>query len=88
PTYNLIHEYPVPTGTIYHMDLYRLNDPQELQFLGVKDLWAPDSLFLIEWPGNGEGFLPASDFNLSIERPDGAKDDERVIMFDAEINNA
>ena len=66
PTYNLIQEYQVEQGMVYHMDLYRLEDPSELEFLGLDDLWSQESLFLIEWPEKGEGFLQAADVELSI----------------------
>lgn len=66
PTYNLIQEYRVSTAMVYHMDLYRLNDPEELAYLALQDLWGDDSLFLIEWPQKGEGFLPPADAALSL----------------------
>lgn len=65
PTYNLIQEYPCDKGVVYHMDLYRVNDPFELEFLALGDLWTDKALFLIEWPEKGQGFLP--DANLQIE---------------------
>ncbi len=82
PTYNLIHEYPVEIepsaganneqvnvdGTIYHMDLYRLNDPEELEFLGIADLWSANSLFLVEWPERGKGILQEPDYVVEISK--------------------
>ena len=85
PTYNLIHEYPVPAGTIYHMDLYRLDDPSELEFLGMEDLWQNDSLFLIEWPENGQRALQVADFHLSIEPTTVDSDGQRRINFWANV---
>ncbi len=72
PTYNLIHEYPVTGGVIFHMDLYRLNDPQELEFLAIADLWQSQSLFLIEWPHRGaEQLVPATKaINIEISESD------------------
>ena len=67
PTYNLIHEYPIKTGTIYHLDLYRVQDPQELECLAIADLWQQDSLFLIEWPSRAEQGLPEPTHSISIE---------------------
>lgn len=66
PTYNLIQEYSVAQGTIYHMDLYRLNDPAELEFLALEDLWCESSLFLIEWPSKGEGMLRSATHQIDI----------------------
>ena len=67
PTYNLIQEYAVDGGIIYHMDLYRLQDPEELAYLGVADLWSSRSLFLVEWPERGDGFLPTATARITIE---------------------
>ena len=59
-------------GTIFHMDLYRLQDPEELYFMGVKELWQPNSLFLIEWPEKGKGILQHPDYIVEISK-NGAK---------------
>lgn len=68
PTYNLIQEYPVEQGIIYHMDLYRLDDPTEIEFLGLEDLIGDSSLFLIEWPAKGRGYLPSESHQINIEK--------------------
>lgn len=68
PTYNLVHEYSVELGTIYHMDLYRLQDPEELAFLALADLWTERSLFLIEWPERGQTCLPKPTQLLRLEQ--------------------
>jgi len=68
PTYNLIQEYKVEQGMVYHMDLYRLNDPSELEFLGLEDLWSDRSLFLIEWPEKGEGFLQPANIEITMNK--------------------
>ena len=66
PTYNLIQEYPFVDFTVYHMDLYRLEDVSELEYLALGDLWNEQSIFLIEWPENGEGYLPVCDYQIEI----------------------
>lgn len=70
PTYNIIQEYPVKlgskSGTIYHMDLYRLEDPLELEFLGIEDLWNSQTMFLIEWPERAKGLLRNADYTVDI----------------------
>ena len=80
PTYNLIQEYPVDNGVVYHMDLYRLQDPEELSFLALEDLWSDNSIFLIEWPQNGDGYLVPASHCISIEK--NAKTNVRKIEFD------
>lgn len=66
PSYNLVHQYPTDTASISHLDLYRLDDPEELEMLGLADLLGDTSLLLIEWPEKGEGRLPAADFVIDI----------------------
>lgn len=68
PTYNLIQEYQVEQGMVYHMDLYRLEDSSELEFLGLNDLWSNRSLFLIEWPEKGEGFLQSANIEITLNK--------------------
>ena len=82
PTYNLIQEYKVPKGMVYHMDLYRLDDPSELEFLALADLWSETTVFLIEWPQKGEGFLPTPDASLSLNIFDDAGSKKRKIILD------
>jgi len=81
PTYNLIQEYQVEQGMIYHMDLYRLNDPSELEFLGLEDLWSDRSLFLIEWPEKGKGFLQQANVEITIDKMFDSSQSHRNIVL-------
>jgi len=51
---------------IHHMDLYRLSDPEELEFIGIRELDDPALLLLIEWPERGRGMLPATDLDVHL----------------------
>jgi tRNA threonylcarbamoyladenosine biosynthesis protein TsaE len=67
PTYTLIEPYEFDERSVYHLDLYRLTDPREVDALGLRDLLLPRCVFLIEWPERGAGALPAIDLTIRIQ---------------------
>ena len=81
PTFTLVEPYDLQWGQVYHFDLYRIADPEELEFLGVDDYLEGGHLCLIEWPERGTGFLPAADIIVDI-RVD--KNGSRKIRFTPE----
>ena len=68
PTFNLLFRYEAPRGVrVAHLDLYRLERPEEVWELGWAELPAPDELALIEWPERAEGLLPEPRWEVEIE---------------------
>jgi tRNA threonylcarbamoyladenosine biosynthesis protein TsaE len=66
PTYTLVERYEIPGGEAAHLDLYRLAAAAELDFLGLDELAAEATLWLVEWPERGEGSLPPPDLLLRL----------------------
>lgn len=66
PTYNLVEEYTVGEKKIVHFDLYRIIDPEELEWIGINDYFDQDSVCFIEWPDKGKGFLPEPDTVITL----------------------
>jgi len=62
PTYTLLEQYEMDSMQVLHMDLYRIADPGELEFLGLPDLLDEQTILLIEWPDKGGQWLPGPDF--------------------------
>lgn len=77
PTYTLVEPYDLQPWQVYHFDLYRLGDPEELEYMGIRDYFSQKSCSFIEWPEKGAGMLPKQDLIINLEY----NDEQRVITL-------
>ena len=66
PTYTIVEPYSIDNHVVYHFDLYRLDDPEELESLGIRDYCDGQSICFFEWPEKGGNLLPNADIKLEL----------------------
>ena len=74
PTYTLVEPYEIDSKTVFHFDLYRLTDPEELEYIGFSDYLDETSLCLVEWPEKAAGMLPVADLDISLVMKDSGRE--------------
>lgn len=86
PTYTLVEPYIINDKPVYHADLYRLDDPEELEFIGFFDYFdEPNSLIIIEWVSRAENLLPKPDIQIKINRLDDDKRAVEIVGVDLDL---
>lgn len=79
PTYTLVEPYELPPWQVYHFDLYRLADPEELEYMGIRDYFCDNCCCFIEWPEKGAGLLANADIIINMVY----QDEHRMIDLSA-----
>lgn len=74
PTFALVHVYDAPKSAVYHVDLYRLDSPRDLQNIGWDDLVQADALLIIEWPERAKELLPETHLPIQLRHIEGDPD--------------
>ncbi len=85
PTYTLVEPYNIQDKAVFHFDLYRLNDPYELELMGIRDyLDTPHALFLFEWPSKGGDEIPSADLTIEILKSEDELSRQVTLSFQSE----
>ena len=80
PTYTLVEPYELADRRLFHFDLYRLVDPEELEYVGIRDYLDGASVVLVEWPERAGALLPPPDLELRLDYlPDGRQAELRPL---------
>ncbi len=78
PTYTIVEPYELSDRVVYHFDLYRINDPEELNYSGLDELLDSNALRIVEWPQKGAGALPEPDIEVYLNFAETARTIEIV----------
>ena len=73
PTYTIVEPYSIDNHVVYHFDLYRLNNPEELESLGIRDYCDGQSICFFEWPEKGKNLTPNADISLLLSYTEEAR---------------
>ncbi|GAA0823752.1 tRNA (adenosine(37)-N6)-threonylcarbamoyltransferase complex ATPase subunit type 1 TsaE [Colwellia sp. D2M02] len=80
PTYTIVEPYELAQWRVFHFDLYRLSDPEELEYMGIRDYFNDDCCCFIEWPEKGTGLLAKADLIINM----AYQNEQRTINLQAE----
>ncbi|PCJ30416.1 MAG: tRNA (adenosine(37)-N6)-threonylcarbamoyltransferase complex ATPase subunit type 1 TsaE [Gammaproteobacteria bacterium] len=85
PTYTLVEQYQLADRAIFHFDLYRVSDPEELDYLGLDDYLSGQSLCIIEWASQGGSYLPKADLVITFSYQEHARNVELTALSESAI---
>ena len=74
PTFSLVEPYDLQQGKVFHFDLYRLTQPEELEFIGIREYLSATGLCIVEWPEKAADILPDADIHIMISRTEPGRD--------------
>ncbi|MDT9587272.1 MAG: tRNA (adenosine(37)-N6)-threonylcarbamoyltransferase complex ATPase subunit type 1 TsaE [Candidatus Arsenophonus melophagi] len=80
PTYTLVESYSLVPNPVYHFDLYRLTELEELEFIGIREYFDGQAICLVEWPKKGEGILPCADLELYLSYGNHGRQAQLVVL--------
>ena len=80
PTYTLIEPYEFDRLQVYHLDLYRLTDPLQLEDIGMRDLLQPGAVLLVEWPERAGSMLARPDLRVLLQYPSDGLDHRQLTL--------
>lgn len=83
PTFTVVEPYQLNEMTVYHLDLYRLAHPEELEYLGLRDFFDSNVILLIEWPERGSEYLPNADIKILLQHCQDPQQDGRQLHIEA-----
>lgn len=81
PTYTLVEPYEFEDFSVYHFDLYRLLDPQELEYMGIRDYFLKTGVCLVEWPDKAQGYLPMPEIIVKLSYDNQS----RVVVIESNL---
>lgn len=79
PTFTVVESYSLQQHSIHHFDLYRISDPEELDFIGIRDYATSSSILFFEWPEQGKAFIPPATLKIALSHAGTARLAEIVV---------
>ena len=82
PTFTIVESYHLTHYDIHHFDLYRISDPEELDFIGIREYFGKESIVFFEWPDQGKSMIPPADIEIQLSHADNHRHAEITTHID------